>query len=118
MTTGGVSLQRVWDMTEFLSCVLKEEFLVRDQLVDVEGFNAVVKFMEKRGQVERVGDDSIRMTKNGKFPLKFFSSLILPFVESYWVTLSFVKQMQPKVDLLQQDIEQRVQWLAETLYDE
>lgn len=118
VTTGGVSLQRVWDMTEFLSCVLKEEFLVRDQLVDVEGFNAVVKFMEKRGQVERVGDDSIRMTKNGKFPLKFFSSLILPFVESYWVTLSFVKQMQPKVDLLQQDIEQRVQWLAETLYDE
>ena len=117
-TTGGVALQRVWDMTEFLSGIFRDEFLVRDQLADAEGFRAVVAFMEKRGQVERVGEDAIRMTKNGKFPLKFFSSLILPFVESYWATLSFVKQMQPGASLLQQDIEQRVQWLAETLYDE
>lgn len=76
--------------------------------------------MAKRGYIEQLTgtEPALRLTKPGKFALRFFNSLISPFIESYWVTLSFLKTLKPKTHMQQYDIEQKVQWLAESLYDE
>lgn len=58
------------------------------------------------------------MGKQNEFSIRFLSSLILPFVESYWVTLSFLANIDQSLNHKQGMIEQKVQWLAETLYDE
>ena len=39
----------------------------------------------------------IRITKNGEYPIKFLSSLLLPFIESYWVTLTFLMNMNSQI---------------------
>lgn len=50
----------------------------------------------------------------------YMSSLIWPFIDTYWVTLTFIlKFMLPqKTPLTIEHTEQRIQWLAETLHDD
>jgi hypothetical protein len=43
--------------------------------------------------------------------------LILPFLESYWITVAFICNMDRLV-INEQDFCQKVQWLAETLFEE
>eukprot|EP00347_Sterkiella_histriomuscorum_P008623 403344386 len=116
----GVLLTRLWDQTEFLINNLKDEFMVRNQISSRETFENTLRFMEKRGFVEITNDAQpvVKILKTGKFALKFLRSLISPFIESYWVTLSFLKQMRVGQQYLQADVERRIQWLAETLHDE
>ncbi|CDW88677.1 male sterility protein [Stylonychia lemnae] len=116
----GVPLNRLWDQTEFLTNILRDEFVVRNQINDFESFMEVLRFMEKRGYIQITGDAQphIKVIREGKQALKFFRTFISPFVESYWVTLSYFRQMRPATPILQQDIEKRIQWLAETLHDE
>ena len=66
--------------------------------------------MEKRGFIEITNDAQpvIKILKTGKFALKFLRSLISPFIESYWVTLSFLKQMRVGQQYLQGDVERRI----------
>lgn len=90
----GVSLQRLWEQTDFLTSVLRDEFVVRDQIASFEDFFTTLKFMEKRGYLEIFNanqQQQVKLTKPGKFAHRFFASLIQPFVECYWVTLSFFK---------------------------
>lgn len=124
----GVSVGRLWDQTEFLVNVLRDEFMVRNQISNFEGFLATLRFMEQRGYIaivapsEGITDERAMIVKimkeNGKYPLKYLKMLISPFIESYWVGLSFLKQMLVGQQFLKEDIERKVQWLAEALYDE
>jgi hypothetical protein len=63
----------------------------------------VLRFMEKRGYLEISNDAQplVKVVKENKHALKFFRSFISPFVESYWVSLSFFKQMRPGIPVLQ-----------------
>jgi len=47
--TEGVSLKRLWEQTEFLIRILKDEFVVRDQIANYEDFMRTLQFMAKRG---------------------------------------------------------------------
>jgi hypothetical protein len=35
------------------------------------------------------------MSKKGRYAVQFLSSLLLPFVEGYWVTLAAIKVLPP-----------------------
>lgn len=58
-----------------------------------------LRFMEKRDYItitpNQGGNDEkqfiVKIVKNGKYPLKYMKMLISPFIESYWVGLSFLK---------------------------
>lgn len=97
--TQGVSIGRLWDQTEFLANVLRDEFMVRNQIDSFEGFMNTLRFMEKRDFItitpNQGGNDEkqfiVKIVKNGKYPLKYMKMLISPFIESYWVGLSFLK---------------------------
>ena len=119
--TEGVSLKRLWEQTEFLIRILKDEFVVRDQIANYEDFMRTLQFMAKRGFLQVItqgGQESIRITSEGKFAITFFSSLMLPFVESYWVTLSYIKLMPSGEMNTIEILEHKVQTLAETMYNE
>lgn len=78
--------------------------------------------MEKRGiltlGVAQNGTEFVRLSTEGKLAISFFSSLLLPFVESYWVTLSFIKLLPVAEVHTAEILEQRVQSLAETMFNE
>ena len=90
----GIPLQRIWEQTEFLSKVLKDEFQVRNQIDGYETFLKHIKFMEKRKfisiQTSNNGKQVVKVPKDGEFAIRFLSSLILPFVESYWATVALL----------------------------
>ena len=72
-----------------------------------------LRFMEKRQFLQMFdngsnGSEQIRITPQGKFAITFLSSLLLPFVESYWVTLSFIKLLPSKEKISYDILEQRV----------
>ena len=99
----GVPLNRLWDQTEFLTNILRNEFVVRNQISDYECFMSTLRFMEKRGFI-RITNDSqplVKVVKEKSYALKFFRTFISPFVESYWVTLSYFKQMKSELTVLQ-----------------
>ena len=87
----GISFTRLWDQTDFLTNILWKEFMVRDQIRDQEQLKLTIQFMEKRNFITVEKQNIIKITNDGKFPIQFLSSLLLPFVESYWVTLAFIK---------------------------
>jgi hypothetical protein len=65
--------------------------------------------------------EMIKITKDGEYAIKFLSSLLHPFIESYWVTLSFIRNLAPTSNhpyTTLDHMELKVQLLAETLYDE
>jgi glycerol-3-phosphate O-acyltransferase len=43
-----VSLKRLWDQTKFLTLILREEFVVRNQINDFDCFLTTLRLMEKR----------------------------------------------------------------------
>ena len=69
---------------------------MRNQMSDYESFMNTLRFMELRKFIEIISINNqmmVKVTLKGKFAIKFLASLVLPFVESYWVTLSFLKQI-------------------------
>ena len=69
---------------------------MRNQMSDYESFMNTLRFMELRKFIEITSINNqmmVKVTLKGKFAIKFLASLVLPFVESYWVTLSFLKQI-------------------------
>lgn len=52
--------------------------------------------------------------------VNFLTSMIYPFIDTYWATLTFVlKFMLGKRSVINQDqMRKRIQWLAETLHDD
>lgn len=119
--TQDVSLKRLWEQTEFLSKVLREEFMVRNQIKTFEDLTQTLKLMQDRGFLTVFTQDNqeyVRLEANGKFAIQFLSSLLLPFVESYWVTLSFVNLLPTNEMQTVDDIDKKVQTLAETMFNE
>ena len=66
--------------------------------------------MEKRGFIKLYsnGKDIVKVVKDGYFGIRFLNSLIAPFVESYWVTLSFLANMDHSVTHIQGLMENKV----------
>mmetsp|Transcript_29850 Transcript_29850/g.29007 ORF Transcript_29850/g.29007 Transcript_29850/m.29007 type:complete len:170 (-) Transcript_29850:17-526(-) len=63
-----------------------------------------------------VQDQVIKIT--GLYGIKFLSSLIYPFIESYWVTFCFLANSMQKFSLSLFNLAFKVQYLADTLYSE
>lgn len=49
----------------------------------------------------------------------FLCHLLLPYIESYWLTLTYLTCIETKHQvILESDLYGKVQWLGETLYDD
>jgi len=48
-----------------------------------------------------LGQSFVKITQNGEFAIKFMSSLLHPFIESYWVTLLFLNNINSQLSLTQ-----------------
>lgn len=73
--------------------------------------------MQARGFIT-IQDEVVKVEEQGTFAIQFLSSLLLPFVESYWVTLQFVKLMPANELHTLDDIDKKVQAIAETMFSE
>ncbi len=95
--------------------MLNDEFIVRDHITSYESFLKFLDIMISRGYIT-VESGIVKVIQEE--PIKFLSSLLLPFIESYWITLSFLTNMKQQISLTKNVLAQKIQWLAETLYHE
>ena len=75
--------------------------------------------MKERGFVQ-IEDDRVRVASSaeGTFAITFLSSLLWPFIDSYWMTFVFISSLLPTNFIDEAKMQQKVQWFAETMYQE
>lgn len=86
---------------------------------------ATLLFMEKRGFLQIVSNTGeqpllssiVKIKPTAKNAIAYFSSLLQPFIESYWVTLYVIKFLPQEVFPVEK-VEQKVQMLAEIMFNE
>lgn len=76
--TEGISLQRLWEQTKFLSEFLRDEFVVRNQISTYEEFIKVINFMEQRKLVSLGQEPNmiVKTLKTSEEQLRLLSSLV------------------------------------------
>lgn len=92
--TQDINVSRVRERTLFLSHLMKDEFMIRNQISTEEDINTTLAFMAGRGYLKFSNEKYLQVTQEGKFAIQFLSSLLLPFVESYWVVLAFIIRLK------------------------
>jgi hypothetical protein len=76
--------------------VLAEEFVLRDTMRSLEDFSNIVAFMASRDFL-KVSEGIVTVdAKDDKQSLgqSFLYNLILPFVETYWITIAYFAVQQ------------------------
>ena len=86
-----------------------------------EDFTKIVGFMESRNFL-KVTEGMVKVdSQNDKQSLgqSFLYNLILPFVETYWITLAYFSVKQNRMTTHdEENLYQKIQWLIETFYSE
>jgi hypothetical protein len=44
-----IPAKRLWEQTQFIAEILRGEFMVRDQITTIDGFNSTLRLMQNRG---------------------------------------------------------------------
>ena len=115
----GYTLDDVWKRTQFLKGLLNEEFVLRDTMKTIEDFKNVTNFMSQRKFLKLEGDKIIVDMKEEAQQLgqSFLYNLLLPFIETYWITIAYFAVEQNRKQAHDEDnLYQKIQWFLETFY--
>ena len=69
----GVSIDRLWEETQFLMRLLQKEFILKDLVANIGSFKALLETMQQRGVYEISGDKI-------KVKIRFFSIYFINFI--------------------------------------
>jgi glycerol-3-phosphate O-acyltransferase len=101
--------------------LLKWEFLCRKNIQTREEFNSSIKVLTEGVEVLKVAPSGeVTIAEDKVDMVHYMTSLIYPFIDGYWVTLTFLlKFMLGKMSTITiESLRNRIQWLAETLHDD
>lgn len=114
----GIERQQLFEKVKFISQILRNEFVIEKNMNNYENFEAVLDFMI-RSKTLAVGDnDKILLHPESENVVNFLNSLIWPFIDTYWVTFVFVFSLVPSKFVQESKICEKVQWFAESLYED
>ncbi|CAI5709560.1 unnamed protein product [Peronospora effusa] len=118
----GVDRQELLNGASFLHEMLAMEFVRKDNpeadrahlaraLAQLESRNVLVPVATSSSSSPRVeGADGVM--------LSLLSTLVSPFIDSYWVAVTSLFALRPQGEVTTEDLLKRLQWLAETMYHE
>ncbi|CAH0474985.1 unnamed protein product [Peronospora belbahrii] len=118
----GVDSRELLDGASFLHKMLTMEFVRKD---DPEADRA--HLVEALAQLESrkvlipvvtSSSSSQRMEVADGVMLSLLSTLVWPFIDSYWVAVTSLFALRPHGEVTTEDLLKRLQWLAETMYHE
>lgn len=116
-SAAGADRDELLDSALFLHDMLRMEFVRPDDADDRAQLAQALASMQERGVL--VGSSSSRVEAGDATTLSLLSTLIWPFIDSYWVTItSLFALRRPAGAVTRDDLLKRVQWLAETMYHE
>ncbi|GMF13526.1 unnamed protein product [Phytophthora lilii] len=118
----GVDRQELLDGALFLHEMLMMEFVRKDDseadrahlieaLAQLEDRKVLVPVTTSSSSKQRVEAADGAM-------LSLLSTLVWPFIDSYWVAVTSLFALRPHGEVTTEDLLKRLQWLAETMYHE
>ena len=113
----GVPRQRLREEALFLSSLLRNEFVVRDNVTGLDSIDRVIDDMASRG-VFILSEENIRFAPGKEMHANFLCSLLWPLVDCYWAAITFAFGLKRKRALPSEKLLQHVQMFTENMYDE
>lgn len=109
-------MENLKDEIQFLYSLLKKEYVLRDNLANVETMERYLELLIIKNVIIR---DGIKVRSNEKksFYYTFLCSLIWPLVESYWLTsLYFFNLDKLKTSIPIMKLVGQIQWFGEEMF--
>jgi len=89
----GVSINDLWPRVKYLKTMLQNDFIYRKTIKTEEDLENTVKFLALRGFLNYdEGTKTISIdskNENLQYSQSFLYHLVLPLIESYWITFSY-----------------------------
>lgn len=114
----GVEKQQLWEKVEFLTSLLKKEFVLPKSINNIDDFEEVLDLMIKNKTLSVLENGSIIIHPDSENQINFLNSLIWPFVDTYWVTFVYIFSLIPSKFVQEGKMYEKVQWFAESLYED
>lgn len=114
------TFDEAWEKVQYLKDLLSEEFIVRDRLRNKQEFIDTVNFMAKRKVINVTSEKVWIDIQNDEQTIAatFHANLVLPFIESYWMTLAYFAASENRQKLHDSDkVFSIIQWQTESLHE-
>jgi 1-acyl-sn-glycerol-3-phosphate acyltransferase len=113
----GIPRQRALEEMMFLSNLLESEFVLREDITNLEVINKTIEFIKKRGILAEE-NGKLKIRRSGELAISMMCSLIWPLIDTYWATLTFCSALRKKQALKPEKLIQSIQWFSENMYEE
>ncbi|RLN91238.1 hypothetical protein BBJ28_00025347, partial [Nothophytophthora sp. Chile5] len=115
----GVDRQELLDGALFLYEMLMMEFVRKDDAeADRSHLVEALAQLETRAVLVSTASSPSRVEVADSAMLSLLSTLLWPFIDSYWVAVTSLFALRPQGEIAAEDLLKRLQWLAETMYHE
>ena len=113
----GIQESRLVEESLFLSSLLQDEFIIREDLTKVECVQATIENLVVR-QIFIKSGDKIKFYPKAEMATTFFCSLIWPIIDTYWATMMFCSAFRKRQAIHLEKLQHSIQWFLENMYEE
>jgi glycerol-3-phosphate O-acyltransferase len=114
----GVSRNDLWDKVVFVSTLLRNEFVLTTNFKTITDYNIVLDLLLSNNTLKELDDGNLVITPSGENHINYLNSLIWPFIDTYWVTFTFIFSLIPSKFIRETEMFEKIQWFAESLYED
>lgn len=117
----GVDLETLWSRVRYLRDLLSDEFVIRKTVRNVDDFLVRLKLLQQRDCLTLdLNEKKLYVDPshdNHQYANSFLYHMLLPFIETYWMTLAFfIPGDNRKASHEEEMLYNKIQWLIETFY--
>jgi glycerone phosphate O-acyltransferase/fatty acyl-CoA reductase len=113
----GISESRLIEESVFLGSLLKDEFIIREDLSQAEALRSVIDYLVRR-QILKKDSDKVRFFSKAEIATTFFCSLLWPLIDTYWATMMFCSAFRKRQAIHAEKLQHSIQWFLENMYEE
>lgn len=114
----GVKREELWEKVLFISNLLRNEFVLTTNFKTVEDYDKVLSFMIENKTIKENEEGLIIIHPEGENHTNYLNSLIWPFIDTYWVTFTFIFSLVPSKFIRESEMLEKIQWFADSLYED
>lgn len=114
----GVSKNELREKVVFISRLLRNEFVLTTNFETESDYNTVVDLLLKNNTLKELDNGNLVINPLGENYINFLNSLIWPFIDTYWVSITFIYSLFPSKFISETEIYPKIQSFAESLYED
>jgi 1-acyl-sn-glycerol-3-phosphate acyltransferase len=114
----GIDKDELYEKVFFISNLMRNEFIYDGNYKHYDGFNKMLQLMIDNKTLVEKEYGKIAIHPEGQNHINYLNSLIWPFIDTYWVTFTFIFSLIPSKFIRETEMFEKIQWFAESLYED